>query len=66
MASITRCDKCGVEIGLNTGHTWIRVRPYKKYSRLEMSDYSGKEYRYDLCDECAEKLRKFIGSDGDE
>lgn len=63
MAKITKCDKCGKDISLVTGHMWVRLRRCKKYYTVETYEYGGHERRYDLCDKCAEKLKKFIESE---
>ena len=64
MAKITKCDKCGRDISLSTGHMWVRLRRTRLYYTVVTYDYGRSECRYDLCDKCADALKRFIKSEG--
>jgi len=65
MAKITKCDKCGRDISLSTGHMCVRLcRGRLFYTAITYDRGTGSECRYDLCAKCAEALKKFIKSEG--
>ncbi len=66
MATKKLCDRCGCEIKpKETGRWWTKFKPVK-FREVEMYSYEDTEYKFDLCESCAQAVMEFIKRGGRE